>query len=269
MIYKIRKFVAEPKSYYAIFDEKTFDIKKDVDFLYEISGLDELVLAIQQEKKSLPHVEYEISSSFLYTDDSRKAHLANPVDIYIGATTSKYKSSFYRPSHQQISVTYNTEAIAMLTQHNYNKETLKIDLVDPKMFDTIFNEITEDRLKATIYHELAHWITDSLYNQNIQRSLASAQAKGKFPKKVDMMPMEIEGQIHGIKAVYDLYGKEWDTWSLTDLFLHYTALHAVFQLLNPKEQKEWTQTLIKRMNREGLLGKNMRIEDIFNYFKEI
>lgn len=71
----------------------------------------------------------------------------------------------------------------------------------------------------------------------------------------------IQAQIHGITQIKKVYASKWDRLTLYDLFTMYTALHTVAMELsrNPEELNQWLKDLVKRMNREGILGKNMKL----------
>jgi len=135
-------------------------------------------------------------------------------------------------------------------------------------YELFLNEITEHKLKATIAHELSHWISDSLYNSQIKKTINLAIKLDKHIKEVlrvedvNMSYFEIDAQIHGIKQIKRKKNKYWDTYTLTDLFFMYPPLRATTTVLYNKYSKEvldiWLKNLITRMNRENLLGKNMK-----------
>lgn len=81
-------------------------------------------------------------------------------------------------------------------------------------------------------------------------------------KDVNMTYFEIDAQIHGIKNLKN-YGKEnWDTLKLDDIFFEYNSLRKIAKKIYFKYGEDilqiWEKNLIKRMDREKLLGKNMK-----------
>ena len=129
-------------------------------------------------------------------------------------------------------------------------------------------EITEERIKSAISHELSHCISDSLYNNHIGRILKRADELNnadivKMGKKnVNMTYFEIDAQIHAIKELKRKHKMKWDRLLLIDIFEMYTSLYFIASTLYKNYGQDildiWQKMLLKRMIREKLLGKNMR-----------
>jgi len=130
------------------------------------------------------------------------------------------------------------------------------------------NEITEAKVKATITHELSHWIADSMFGFQITKlvdlamELNSAEVLKLHKQDVDLTYFEVDAIIHGIKAVKSKVGnKKWDTLTFEQVGELYTSLWAVITKLEKYGRDVvaiYKKTILKRMFREKLLGKNMR-----------
>ena len=75
---------------------------------------------------------------------------------------------------------------------------------------------------------------------------------------VNATKMEIQGQIHNIKQLYNKYKNNWNVLTFDDILNISPALNTVNNSLPSNFKERWLRDLKIRMNREGLLGKNMR-----------
>ena len=249
------------KSYKLI--EKTFNIGKDVDYIYN-KGFKKVINDFKINGTLPPVTGRDTLYAKLHTSElkSKDSILANklfPVNILCGVFS---QGSYYKlkKGEEIIVISINKDAILNYhNQHNMSSGTIK----------SINNEITEHKMKATIYHELSHWVSDALHNSYLHNLIARA---GEHPDKAnEIMAMgkanvnsthfEIDAQIHAIKQIKRNFRKEWDNMTLTDLFYKYTSLMHIAKSLYSRGTKlyyMWIKDLIKRMQREGLLGKNMK-----------
>jgi len=256
--------------------ESLYNIQDDVDTLYE-KGLSQLVSDIEAGKrpydiftKNRGYVTkskvtvFETDSSALVSDDCKKAHAMNPVKIFfrVGDTESHYAPAL---KHIVINIPYQILEII------YKNLQSSIAKHQQMLFK---NELSVARLKGTISHELAHWIDDSVNSFHINRKFHTPEFSSRFSSpddgakglqkllgvsSVNASYIEIQAQIHAIKQIKERHRNEWDTLTLIDLFILNPPLYWVLESIkNSAEQKKWLQQLVKRMNREGLLGKNMR-----------
>lgn len=248
--------------------EKTFKISSDVDYVYNVGGFKDFLKKLKRDRNNFPHKEKilkkeditfnTIDSDKLISLDARKSDLVNPIKITCGIFTG---GSSYIPNWQQIYVSFNYVAIKVIADH------AEEDVPTPmaKMF---VNEITEHKIKSTISHELSHWISDSLYNRYLGKLVDRANELKSFDimklgkKDVDMTYFEINAYIHGIKELKRKFKSKWDQFSLDDLYNKYAGLGAVakhlYKLYGQDILNIWQKMLVKRMDRENLLGKNMR-----------
>jgi len=250
--------------------EKTFNIESDVDLIYEKGGFSEFLKAFTAGEKpyedelnsiqKIKHIVFDlIPSSELQTEDCINAHRQNPIDIYTGITIM---GSHYSPTNKTIFISLNSSALDV----NYSGD---IHYISSSQKETIYNEITEQRIKIAIHHELSHWISDSLYNKHIGRiinrglELQNNDIIKLKQKDVNMTYFEIDAQVHSIKELKRNYDeREWNELSLRDIMIKYPSLSAVYKELKSKHGLDvallWQKNLTKRLYREGLLGNNMK-----------
>jgi len=244
--------------------EKTFRVNEDVKFIYDIAFKNfvkqfadgTLPANVQKWIVSSADVIFTtFESSELKTKDSKAAHLVNPITIEAGV----FNGSYYKPLEKKMRVGFPIDAARLLL--------LKIDVPESQQI-YLQNELKETKVKATIAHELAHWIADSTFGfqisklVNIASELDSGEILKLHKKDVNMTYFEVDAIIHGIKALKSKVGnKEWDTFTFKQVGELYTSLWSVITKLEkygPDVVEIYKKTILKRMVREKLLGKNMR-----------
>jgi len=272
-------------------EEKTFNIKNDVDKIYDLSGFDTIVERFSESKLSslskdfIHQIEigksillHTTDTSILEEEDSRKAHAINPVPIYIGVFKKTYYSYDPKTKAKRLVISLNKAALMYAIRNkNIPKEQLRFKL-NKSRYNSLQNELSENGIKTAIAHELSHWIQDSVHNYYLSNMMQKAHDLDDNDimllkqKTINMTHFELDAQIHAIKDLKDRVGDEWETLSLNDLFSMYSSLHAIAVEVYGKEKDEkslyiWVKYLVKRMSREGILGKNMRkyptIDELF------
>jgi len=146
--------------------------------------------------------------------------------------------------------------------------TNSIDQIPMQQLKSLYNEFNANRIKATISHEISHWLNDTFHNHHIEKTLSIARELNKpevmklHKKDVNMTHFEIDAQIHGIKQLKMGHKKNWDTLELKDVFFEYNSLRYMGGQIYLHYGKEvgdiWQKLIVKRMAREKLLGKNMK-----------
>jgi len=204
-----------------------------------------------------------LHSSDLVSPDCKKASKIKPVTIYVGVSSS---SNFYDFGDNFINISPNSYIFNLIVSLGTKVAFERIPL---KAVKRAKNEITEFRIKASIAHELSHWIDNSLHSvmDNIAGNPIKYSGKDLSNKlllrkhNVNATYYELQAQIHGIAQIKKVYRAQWDKFTLYDLFNAYTALHEVARSLasDPEELNQWLKDLVKRMSREGILGKNMKL----------
>jgi hypothetical protein len=265
-----------------LLNEKTFSISKDVELLYNKAFKkffdifkkyknDLLDLELQKELKPYSSGNYvflETNSEILKTKEAKSAHLVNPVDIILGVF---YDGSFYRPTETIKAILGKGNGVIQVSALTYGAIDIlvknKTNILRPQEMEAFINEFKPNRAKTTLSHELSHWINDSLHNFNITKTLKIARELSKPElvllknKDVNMTHFEIDAQIHAVKQLKKGFGKKWDKLTLIDLFNNYQSFRGIGKALirhGDDVFKLWQKMLIKRMNREGILGKNMK-----------
>lgn len=267
--------LSEPQNdYLSALLEKTFNIKKDVEYIYN-SAFRIFIDVFNTRDKKLIFSKYPnitksrfqlnmINSEDLVSRDCQKAHKLNPIFIYCGCydNGSFYSFNAQDGSPEKIQISMHQQAMHYLLNVNYD-----ISALTKSEQRSIVEELSESRIKSTIYHEVSHWLSNTLYNKHLDtlfqlsKDLKKPEMVLLQQKDIDMTYFEIDAQIHAIKNLKQLYKKQWDTMTLTDIAFKYTPLRNIVNSLNKKYGKDvldiWQKLLIKRMVREKLLGKNM------------
>lgn len=266
-----------------LLNESTFNLNRDVDYIYREGGIQKFVKSFQSNtewwKKMFVSYRHapagsvgiirfgrQIDGTELPSKLIRKYAELRPLVIKCGLS----QSPFYQPAEGSNHPDYDLIVITP----NVDVIQLSYDYADPANLlpsnaRTMFsNEVTEHRPKSAIYHELAHWLDDVTRNRHLEKMLSHASELSRpdllrlGKKDVNMTYFEIEGQIHSLKQLKRSFAKEWDSFTLNDIFVRYTALAHIYLTILSKYGKDvvdiWQRNLVKRMHREGLLGKNMR-----------
>jgi len=242
--------------------EKTFAIGADVDYIYKKFFKRFINNVSKGEIKNFPVIKF--SSSELKSKKAQKAHKENPVTIYTGV----FNTSAYIPFKSEIKLSLNGSVIDILKKHNIKEIE---QMLGHDEFKRFMNELTPPTVKSTIYHELSHWISDTLYNKNITKRMGKAKEKNDYSLMLKFgetyfTDYELDAQVHAIKQLKRDYSKEWESLTWGDIITKKSSFHVVGKALKkaPKKAREdYRKRMIKRLNREKLLGKNM-----MNTFKD-
>lgn len=272
-------------------EESTFNLDIDVDDLYRKSGLDRLNGVLSREdpveirQAFSPVIDGKIwlrvGSESLRSRIAKRAHKENPISIFLGVDRG---GSFYRPSDREVQATVNLSALGLV------KDALRSMPDDPSsylksivgsQYERFCKEFDASNVKGTISHELSHWVSDSLHGRNIsnvlsggiRRITAAAEKgdvlgvedsiRGKFPS-MTQHPLELNAQVHAIKTIKREIGqRKFDNLTWADLFRLKPSLIGNLRIspskfLSSGQYSEMIRRFVKRLDREGLLGKRMR-----------
>lgn len=266
--------------YKSYFVERTFDTDSDVDFIYNFifkpyvnklkdKSFDEDInknWPVIHEKGCV--FEY-IDSSKLKCKESKIANELKPIYIFGGVFSTESKMVFDRKikDRNYIVISLNRELVDIYIKSDFDFRNMK-KFISEKQIQIAKNMLKESYIKSMIYHEVSHWLNSTLHNDHIEKVVLLAK-KYNNPellklktKNVNLTHFEIDAQIHGLKPVYKDNKMKWDKLTFMQLFFLYPSLYSIY-----KDVKEygkdildiWLQTLIKRMNRESLLGSSMKI----------
>ena len=261
------------KLYEKLYDINSQDLVLPLPYLRDFyDSLDSLSYQ-ELESKSEPKKLQVISSGELTSHDCKLAHILNPIKINVYSICQPA----YLPEDNRIDIGFppNLSSILLvwMTRPDYNKNLKNSlqDILDSQEYlsgrDRAYNKniLTENSLIQTFYHELSHWLSDTFHNRNIlQGGKKALSLKKDIPQhyKVPQMifsPIEFNAYMHGIKVTRKLLGQEkWDEITLDDLFLLYPALYTIELSKDKSYTHNFKKSLVARMHREGLLGKNMR-----------
>lgn len=190
----------------------------------------------------------------------KQAHATKPIKIL--TYLFGYWTNTYNPIHNTINI--------CLQMDLYHLMTSKLDLVPASYAQELKNETSDVDMKATIRHELTHWLEDAIHNshitnaaKNIQKVKTSGgnwqktQQKSLWRGEADsyLSPSEINAFVHGIAELKRRLGQEaYDKLTWKDLLALYPSLGGVDYSLGA----EFRRKMFTRMSREGLLGPKMR-----------
>jgi hypothetical protein len=222
-------------------NEKTFDIKQDVDYLYNLA-FKPFISEFRKKQSELIDKVYDIvinqnkeldlkvvKTSELKSNDAKQAHRHRPSTIRLGIYNN---GSAYYPEEDIIEISINKKIF--LSNRIY-----------------VNNELSLTNIKGSIYHELSHWIDNALHNNHLDRM--------NITQYINYKTAEINAQVHSIMAIKDeLPQEEYDKLSLIDLIKHKPNLYSVFKKVPEHLYDEYINSFIKRLHRERLLGKNMK-----------
>jgi hypothetical protein len=259
------------KTYKQFLLEHTFRIGKDVDFIYNKTYKKFVNAVIKYNKTGgvfpkLPN-KIEISSSELKSKDAKNAHKMNPIKII--AFNDPDEGNAYSPVYKSIFLNPNQEVIDLIKREGGIEQASNVLYRNQEA--AFKDELTEKRIKATIYHELSHWIDDSLHNFHITTMINQVRSNPKNAQKIlkqdgaDSLDSfyEINAQIHALKQYKRSMNKKlWDRLAFSDVERMFASMNNVSSTLKSrygvKEYQRWKKEILKRMAREKLLGKNMK-----------
>lgn len=280
------RFFEEENNEYLL-TEKTYNVKQDVDYLYnrffkqlcEDMKNDKLFNiesykddSYEEAKKISTFTSHKdillgyIHSSELKSIDCIKANESIPVPIFFGIIEEGNHYNFSIKKQRYIFMGPNS-FIANTIISSGLQNLFKI--IPPASEKRARNEIEEFRIKASMSHELSHWIDDA-YHDIFHKIIGDENSSPKEimkrlklnKKSVDATYFEIQGQIHGIEQLKNAYKGSWDEITLNKLLDLYPSLHHIaltLYKLDEDEFKQWSKDLVSRLHRENLLGKNMRL----------
>lgn len=280
------QFVSDVQTDY-ILEEKLYKISKDTNYIYNkafksfVDDFDKGNLKDLKEysinDSNMPLInKYRIkgfvfsiiNTSDLKTEESVHADLLLNVPIFCGVFDEGSFHEFNKKGNPFIQISLDYRAVMDALKHGKDFYKGYRDKAFQRQIKNVFGE---HRVKALISHELSHWIDNANYDVfakiigNAKTDEERADALLLKKENVNMTYFEIQGQIHGIaklKEFYDL-GDIWDTLSLEELLEHDVSLSSIAIDIDKKHGKDvlniWLRFLVKRMSREGLLGKNMRL----------
>lgn len=244
----------------SLLTEKLTDVDDDVNMLYDMffkKGVEDIQRTNRISSRTFEQTD--VDTSILKNELCVKAHELNPCKIMINKG-----NNFYKPGESIISIAANLQAANFVISQYDGDLNRAADALEPPQSIMIKKEYTEERIKGSIHHELAHWIDDTFNNQHLKKrieknlALNSAGEALPFDKvTVNAHYMEIQAQIHNIKQLHNKYADTWDTLSFDEMIGMSPSLYNTYRSLPYSLKTQWVKKLKMRMFREGLLGKRM------------
>ena len=230
--------------------EKLMEIDDDVDYIYDTyfrADLDRVWANNKITHNSFP--KRTTDTSILKSPLCVKAHEINPTEIHIN-----YGSNYYRSDQSK-------ELISISVNSNLIDSALGFSTLDDfiRTYDTAKYDLSEERIKGSIHHELVHWLDDSLHNRHLSKTISKYYEKNKDKNKVDvyLKTFEIQALIHNIKQMRRKYEDQWDELTFEELVKITPTLYHLYKNFAPEQKIVFTRKIKTRMSREGLLGKKM------------
>lgn len=248
--------------------EATFNLDEQVDYIY-----DKHFAPYAEDIRLSGAMNFNPvvikSTSLPSSPEIDRANEINPVDIIIHKTSY---GNMYIPASRKIYVNFSDAAARFISQYGGIDRAVSALRNDGQISaaNRLKLEFTPARVKGSIHHELSHWLDDSLHNRHIANRLMRSQRVGVHDPTgaksivnqghpdVAMTEFERDAQIHSIIQLKRQYKSIWDSISFTDML----ELNASLNQINHKGKREgwgdeWRKLLLRRMHREGLLGKSM------------
>lgn len=141
---------------------------------------------------------------------------------------------------------------------NDSLDTMANILFKPAMRRLFKNEFTSWKIKGSVAHELTHYVDDIFHNKHITKKVMTRTvSKGSLDKNPFDTHIEIEAQVASIRQMKRKFETIWDTFSYQDIFSMHPSL-SIREELSKAARIRYDRLMVSRLNREGLLGKNMR-----------
>lgn len=276
-----------------ILNEATYDIDGDVNMLFKRYVRTAWIAAIRRDRKELEKLKEKAIDRLLFyqkdetayrkiTNDTMRgligftdsselrdkqckiAHELNPIYIFFSTTAD---SSHYNPINKTIIILVQEDTINFSIRQRKGED---FGLKAP-MIDMISNERRHIKILKTIAHELSHWIDDSINNRHLEKKALIGGTKHTVRESgladINHHYIEINSQIAGVKATRNKLGKKiWNNITLKKLFTIDVTLGSILtdrnKLISEKDVKKWLIKLIRRTDREGILGDKMNYDEI-------
>jgi hypothetical protein len=256
--------------------EKLTDVEDDVDLIYN-----------KYFKKDIDEVQRtgivtndmfktdQTDSNILISNEAREANLVTlkkfktPVTIFINKRFSHNIDNFYSFKDNIISIGISRGAVEYVLDDHGGDIQKAADGLPLKLKVTFKQQFTEEKIKGSIHHELAHWIDQTFNNDSVSRAvdrynmLAQKKKRQKNAAEgsgtdINFEYIERQGQIHNIKQLYNKHKEQWDKLTFKEMLELSPALDTIYYILGDKNLRDkWVRLIKQRMYREGLLGKNM------------
>ncbi len=245
-------------------NEKTFNIGKDVDYIYNKYFKKSIQLLKKGKFKMSSFRTKSFKSSDLPSVKAKKASEVNPMNIIV---TLSDGGNYYNSVDKKIQLTLNTNAL----DYYLNVPMAMRDISD-RQKESLKAEINGNKMKASIYHELTHWLDDTFHNYHIRKNTEDAydaflktrdnsmaiNVRKLGKDDINATYYEVNAQIHNIKQMKRMHKTIWDKLTFEEMIKLDGSLLATHDTLKGRERVQWKKDILLRMSREKLVGKKMR-----------
>lgn len=248
---EIKKILRE-----GLITEAIYNIDDDVDLIYDNFFKEDLEDLLKTRKLNFGMFYNMITdTSILNNPLCVKANEQNPCKMLINSSIN-----MYNPNTKTISFTVSKKALEFVKENDndLDKALDSLDYYELKKFKA---DLSEEKIKGSIHHELTHWLDDTFNNHRVKRAVDRFMKKnkkvGRNNMPIDADTLEIQAQIHNIHQLKRKYQDIWDTLTFNEMMNMSITIRIVYNNLPLKYRDRWVRDLKTRMYREGLLGKKM------------
>lgn len=248
--------------------EKTFNLSYEVNYLYKALGFEDYVKKIKEGKYNTPTPKKRISADeFMKIVKSKDIKEADYFIPLYEIRTDSNAGATYNPMNSIgaiITVSVSKNASEMYRDHKGD-----FSAFGKKDQNYLKYEISEDRIKGTIRHELSHWCSDATNGRYLSKRLNKMNNdptrayeilnKGGKQQHQFMTDYEIDAQIHAMQQHRISNRSKWRRYkSYKDALRDQPWHNPLEQTLSKSEYELWYKKFRKRAAREGIVGWKMR-----------
>jgi hypothetical protein len=151
----------------------------------------------------------------------------------------------------------------MLKKHGFNLKNTMYTIADRDEIILFLDDISERKIKGSIYHEMVHWLDNTFNDEFITRLLIRSDtnisvlnADGKIPQS---SYYEVNAQVHAIKQMRRQTNDHiWNSWTWDMLVKNSVVLTMISEKTKDvNDYVRWKRALLKRLIRENLIGNNI------------
>jgi hypothetical protein len=245
------------KEEYRLIKEKTYNIDDDVDFIYEYYFKEDIIKINNGDYDDIFKPKFS-SSTIFSSEEAREAHKINPINIYIN---DKNNTNGYDFINKIIYLGIHKQALSIVVNYPSIESAVK-----STGYDMIGKEFTESKIKGSIRHEMIHWLDDTFTNVFKKRKIFNPIENLRDYNKKNYIyfdKFEINALIGNIIEAKRSTSKNlWNKLTFDEMLDLTPALHTVKTIMNKIDKnkyKQWKKEVLTRMNRENLLGDNMKM----------
>ena len=243
--------------------EATYELDADVDLLYDKAFADIVENIRNGTWDGQMPPKFLGTTAILTSPEAQEADKINRLKIITSS------GNYYQPHNQILSISLNEQALEIIKKFGGLKQA--IHEVPLRQRNQFMADLTPDRVKGSIHHELSHWLDDTLHGSHIKNRIdraVAAERNGKYDlaqrimhqgkKEVGLTNYELNAQIHSIKQLKRANMDMWNILSFDEMVdMNASLIHLRTLMKEIDEYDNWKKIILKRMHREKLLGDEM------------